>query len=104
MIPSRGLIAVGVRPLVRPVGAWRPALAATAWRRVDRRVLPQRAWESTEAPVDETASTVAEEKETGHFDVKSNESILFFTSMSKCCTPSIRTDLTRSRRYLSTQA
>lgn len=95
---------VGVRPLARPVAAWRPALAATAWRRVDRRALPQRAWESTEAPVDETASTVAEEKETGHFEVKSNESILFFTSMSKRCKLKTIDALTRTCRYLSPQA
>lgn len=47
-----------------------------------------RAWESTTATTTTTngntestpVSTIAEEKDTGHFEVKSNESVLFFSS------------------------
>lgn len=87
MIPTRSLASLALRPGVRPSTALRPFLAGSIRRRIDhesviRRPL-HRAWESTivtnEQETKENA-TPSEEKESGRFDVKPNESILFFDS------------------------
>lgn len=95
MMHMRGLRAAVIRPL-----AWsraplrRPGLTSSLRApRVGRiGVLPQtvgaRAWQSTTANPDTlspnngtaTEETIAEEKEKGHFEVKSNEAILFIDS------------------------
>ncbi|POR32299.1 Mitochondrial escape protein 2 [Tolypocladium paradoxum] len=79
MIPTRGFASLALRSGARsPVLASRqPCLlaSATARRRVDVGLLRRpasRAWEST---------SISEEKETGHFSVKPNESLLFFDNI-----------------------
>lgn len=90
------LAAMALRPIVQRQLALRPALVigSSAWRRIDHGVLRQvvagRAWDSTiamppsdpvaPAAADATENTIAEEKDTGHFEVKENEAILFFDS------------------------
>ncbi|EGX93428.1 Mitochondrial escape protein 2, putative NTP-binding domain [Cordyceps militaris CM01] len=87
------LAAVAARPLAR-ASALRPCLVNRHpdLRRFDqaalRQVIPGRSWESTiAAPPSEpvapaaenaTENIISEEKDTGHFEVKDNEAILFF--------------------------
>lgn len=77
MIPTRGMASVALRPGLRPSIALRPYRAPTAtlpWRRIDAGLVlrpASRAWESTASTGD---------KESGHIDVESNESVLFFDS------------------------
>ncbi|OAA59269.1 Mitochondrial escape protein 2 [Cordyceps fumosorosea ARSEF 2679] len=90
------LAAMAARPLAR-ASALRPCLVrhSLASRHIDNAVLRQsiarRAWQSTIAtpPVDPAApaandttqNTISEEKDTGHFEVKDNEAILFFDNI-----------------------
>ncbi|KAJ6783087.1 hypothetical protein PWT90_08613 [Aphanocladium album] len=91
------LAAMAARPVARASIPLRSSLIGCrpALRRIDHGVLRQaiagRAWESTiatppsdpVAPVaeDATQNTIAEEKDTGHFEVKDNEAILFFDNI-----------------------
>lgn len=91
MIPSRSLALLAARSSsARALRSWPAAHVAT--RRTDYGLMRwragQRIWETTTAaPLSEGDATEnkqdlspSEEKESGRFDVKSNESILFFDS------------------------
>lgn len=91
------LAAMAARPLARVSTPLRSSLVSRspALCRINhtalRKVIAGRAYASTivappsdsVAPPaeDATENTIAEEKDTGHFDVKDNEAILFFDSM-----------------------
>lgn len=97
MYMSGRLAATAARPLARYPASLRPSLmcGVMAWSRTNHEALRQatgcRKWESTisappvdpvaPAAEDATQNTIAEEKDTGHFEVKENEALLFFDSM-----------------------
>ncbi|KAL6824252.1 RNA12 domain-containing protein [Trichoderma sp. SZMC 28015] len=93
MIPSRSLALLAARSSsARALRSW-PAAAHVATRRTDYGLMRwragQRIWETTTAiPLGESDaaekkqdSSPSEEQESGRFDVKSNESILFFDNL-----------------------
>ncbi|KAM3468192.1 hypothetical protein MY5147_008180 [Beauveria neobassiana] len=91
------LAAMAARPLARTSTPLQPCLVrcSPALRRIDHGALRQaiagRAWESTTARLppdavapateDATEHKITEEKDTGHFEVKDNEAILFFDNI-----------------------
>lgn len=92
MIPSRSLALLAARSSsARALRLW-PAGAHVATRRTDDGLMRwragQRIWETTtathlsegDAAGQKQDSSPSEEKESGRFDVKPNESILFFDS------------------------
>ncbi|KAJ3477663.1 hypothetical protein NLG97_g8781 [Lecanicillium saksenae] len=97
MYPRLRFAAMAARPLARASTPVRSSLVSCrpALRQIDhgvfRQIVAGRAWETTIArppsdPVappaeDATENTIAEEKDTGHFEVKDNEAILFFDNI-----------------------
>ncbi|PNP52970.1 hypothetical protein THARTR1_06485 [Trichoderma harzianum] len=93
MIPSRSLALLAARSSgARALRSW-PAAAHVATRRTDYGLMRwragQRIWETTtaiplsqgDAAEEKQDSSPSEEQESGRFDVKSNESILFFDNL-----------------------
>lgn len=90
MIPSQRLASLAARSSgTRALRSWPATRLHVARRQADHGLMRyragQRAWEATmSAPLNDEAKkqdlTPSEEQESGRFDVKPNESILFFDS------------------------
>lgn len=103
MLPRRSLAFFALRPGIHPSLAMRPCLSLAIRHRISQgtvRQPPRRVWESTTASVPpaevvktpETSETPEEEKsgdKSGHINVYSNESILFFDSQCSLMSESI---------------
>ncbi|PNP41207.1 hypothetical protein TGAMA5MH_07077 [Trichoderma gamsii] len=111
MIPSQRLASLAARSSgTRALRSWPALRLHVARRQADHGLMRyragQRAWEATmSAPLDDEAKkqdlTLSEEQESGRFDVKPNESILFFDNLFPIRLSSLLSRQVETDRHLS---